>query len=156
MKYNELASNWYDDPLELDKFRDIFIKRVFLNKWWVSESFPFEVHQFEDIDQSGASGYLLRALQTLNNSTSSSMLPGTMKMLQIMDKTYSSKYDDTPLYEDQTLYNHKETAIMFSNLRMVDYLKNRRDDNSPEIQKQIVNLTKKIKKYQNEYPERII
>ena len=157
MNYHELSAWKATDYDELDYLSDFLKKKIYLDKWWVSENFPFDIHRMIDEDNSGAVAYMKQALGTYN--TSSGFMQGTLKMLQLMDKQYFTQYDDEPLYDNQPLYNHLETATMHSNIKTIEYLKSekqKKHNNDKEINYKITMLSKKIKNYQEKYPERII
>lgn len=155
-----LMSYWdYSEPEELERINSAFKTLRYLNKWWVSDNFPFEVHRMIDEENSGALAFMKQYLLSYNGSNTSSFMQGSLKMLKLLDKDYYQQYENAPMYDNQPIYNYKETATMFSNIKMLEHLKveqTRFQKPDKDIQKQINFLTKQIKKYQEQYPERII
>lgn len=156
----KLMSYWdYSEPEELERINTAFKTTRYLNKWWVSDNFPFEVHRMIDEENSGALAFMKQYLLSYNGSNTSSVMQGTLKMLKLLETGYYQQYENAPMYDNQPIYNYKETATMVSNIKMVEHLKVEQTmihNHDKDIQKQINSLTKKIKKYQEQYPERII
>lgn len=148
-----LDSFWH--PTDLNYF-NVSNGLVYKNLWYVEKNYPFEVKQMIDNEQT-YDDFMRRALgdpitQTIN---------GTHKKL--LSQLVTAFYDVENVKVNDT-YKHKETAEMYSNLMMKDFLTlelekaqtEKMFEKTKQLQEEIQILNDKIVFYQIQYPERLI
>ena len=148
-----LDSFWHST--DLNYFSDLN-RLVYKELWYVEKNYPFEVKQMIDNEQT-YDDFMRRALgdqitQTIN---------GTHKKL--LSQLVTAFYDVENVKLNDT-YKHKETAEMYSNLMMKDFLTlelekaqtEKMFEKTKQLQEEIQILNDKIVFYQNQYPERLI
>ena len=127
---------------------------VYKKLWYVEKNYPFEVKQMID-DEQTYDGFMRRAL----GDQVTQAINGTHKML--LSQLVTAFYDVENVNDT---YKHKETAEMYSNLMMKDFLtleleKSQTEklfEKAKQLQEEIQILNDKIVFYQNQYPERLI
>ena len=148
-----LDSFWHST--NLNYFNDLN-RLIYKKLWYVEKNYPFEVKQMIDNEQT-YDDFMRRALgdqitQTIN---------GTHKKL--LSQLVTAFYDVENVKVNDT-YKHKETAEMYSNLMMKDFLTfelekaqtEKMFEKTKQLQEEIQILNDKIVFYQNQYPERLI
>lgn len=148
-----LDSFWHST--DLNYFNELD-HAVYKKLWYVEKNYPFEVKQMID-DEQTYDEFMRRALgdqitQTIN---------GTHKKL--LSQLVTAFYDVENIKVSDG-YKHKETAEMYSNLMMKDFLtleleKSQTEkmfEKTKQLQEEIQILNDKIVFYQNQYPERLI
>ena len=148
-----LDSFWHST--NLNYFNDLN-RLIYKKLWYVEKNYPFEVKQMIDNEQT-YDDFMRRALgdqitQTIN---------GTHKKL--LARLVTAFYDVENVKVNDT-YKHKETAEMYSNLMMKDFLTlelekaqtEKMFEKTKQLQEEIQILNDKIVFYQNQYPERLI
>ena len=148
-----LDSFWHST--NLNYFNDLN-RLIYKKLWYVEKNYPFEVKQMID-DEQTYDDFMRRALgdqitQTIN---------GTHKKL--LSQLVTAFYDVENVKVNDT-YKHKETAEMYSNLMMKDFLTlelekaqtEKMFEKTKQLQEEIQILNDKIVFYQNQYPERLI
>ena len=129
---------------------------VYKKLWYVEKNYPFEVKQMID-DEQTYDGFMRRAL----GDQITQAINGTHKML--LSQLVTAFYDVENVKVNDT-YKHKETAEMYSNLMMKDFLTlelekaqtEKMFEKTKQLQEEIQILNDKIVFYQNQYPERLI
>ncbi len=148
-----LDSFWHST--NLNYFNDLN-RLIYKKLWYVEKNYPFEVKQMIDNEQT-YDDFMRRALgdqitQTIN---------GTHKKL--LSQLVTAFYDVENVKVNDT-YKHKETAEMYSNLMMKDFLTlelekaqtEKMFEKTKQLQEEIQILNDKIVFYQKQYPERLI
>ena len=148
-----LDSFWHST--NLNYFNDLN-RLIYKKLWYVEKNYPFEVKQMIDNEQT-YDDFMRRALgdqitQTIN---------GTHKKL--LSQLVTAFYDVENVKVNDT-YKHKETAEMYSNLMMKDFLTlelekaqtEKMFEKTKQLQEEIQILNYKIVFYQKQYPERLI
>lgn len=148
-----LDSFWHST--NLNYFNDLN-RLIYKKLWYVEKNYPFEVKQMIDNEQT-YDDFMRRALgdqitQTIN---------GTHQKL--LSQLVTAFYDVENVKVNDT-YKHKETAEMYSNLMMKDFLTlelekaqtEKMFEKTKQLQEEIQILNDKIVFYQNQYPERLI
>ncbi len=148
-----LDSFWHST--NLNYFNDLN-RLIYKKLWYVEKNYPFEVKQMIDNEQT-YDDFMRRALgdqitQTIN---------GTHKKL--LARLVTAFYDVENVKVNDT-YKHKETAEMYSNLMMKDFLTlelekaqtEKMFEKTKQLQEEIQILNDKIVFYQKQYPERLI
>ena len=148
-----LDSFWHST--NLNYFNDLN-RLIYKKLWYVEKNYPFEVKQMIDNEQT-YDDFMRRALgdqitQTIN---------GTHKKL--LARLVTAFYDVENVKVNDT-YKHKETAEMYSNLMMKDFLTlelekaqtEKMFEKTKQLQEEIQILNYKIVFYQKQYPERLI
>ena len=148
-----LDSFWHST--NLNYFNDLN-RLIYKKLWYVEKNYPFEVKQMIDNEQT-YDDFMRRALgdqitQTIN---------GTHKKL--LSQLVTAFYDVENVKVNDT-YKHKETAEMYSNLMMKDFLTLELEkaqteklfEKAKQLQEEIQILNDKIVFYQIQYPERLI
>lgn len=129
---------------------------VYKKLWYVEKNYPFEVKQMID-DEQTYDGFMRRAL----GDQVTQAINGTHKML--LSQLVTAFYDVENVKLNEA-YKHKETAEMYSNLMMKDFLNVKLEkaqteklfEKTKQLQEEIQILNDKIVFYQNQYPERLI
>lgn len=129
---------------------------VYKKLWYVEKNYPFEVKQMID-DEQTYDEFMRRAL----GDQITQAINGTHKML--LSQLVTAFYDVENVKVNDT-YKHKETAEMYSNLLLKDFLNVKLEEAQTEklfekakqLQEEIQILNDKIVFYQNQYPERLI
>ena len=129
---------------------------VYKNLWYVEKNYPFEVKQMID-DEQTYDGFMRRAL----GDQVTQAINGTHKRLLSQLVTAFYDLENIKLSDG---YKHKETAEMYSNLMLKDFLNAKLEEAQTEklfekakqLQEEIQILNDKIVFYQNQYPERLI
>lgn len=129
---------------------------VYKNLWYVEKNYPFEVKQMIDAEQT-YDEFMRRAL----GDQITQAINGTHKMLLSQLVTAFYDVENVKLNDG---YKHKETAEMYSNLMLKDFLNAKLEEAQTEklfekakqLQEEIQILNDKIVFYQNQYPERLI
>ena len=129
---------------------------VYKNLWYVEKNYPFEVKQMIDNEQT-YDEFMRRAL----GDQITQAINGTHKML--LSQLVTAFYDHENIKLNDG-YKHKETAEMYSNLMLKDFLNAKLEEAQTEklfekakqLQEEIQILNDKIVFYQNQYPERLI
>ncbi len=129
---------------------------VYKKLWYVEKNYPFEVKQMID-DEQTYDEFMRRAL----GDQITQAINGTHKML--LSQLVTAFYDVENIKVSDG-YKHKETAEMYSNLMMKDFLtleleKSQTEkmfEKTKQLQEEIQILNDKIVFYQNQYPERLI
>ena len=129
---------------------------VYKKLWYVEKNYPFEVKQMID-DEQTYDEFMRRAL----GDQITQAINGTHKML--LSQLVTAFYDVENIKVSDG-YKHKETAEMYSNLMMKDFLtleleKSQTEklfEKAKQLQEEIQILNDKIVFYQNQYPERLI
>ena len=129
---------------------------VYKKLWYVEKNYPFEVKQMID-DEQTYDGFMRRAL----GDQVTQAINGTHKML--LSQLVTAFYDLENIKVSDG-YKHKETAEMYSNLMLKDFLNAKLEEAQTEklfekakqLQEEIQILNDKIVFYQNQYPERLI
>lgn len=129
---------------------------VYKNLWYVEKNYPFEVKQMIDNEQT-YDEIMRRAL----GDQITQAINGTHKML--LSQLVTAFYDHENIKLNDG-YKHKETAEMYSNLMLKDFLNAKLEEAQTEklfekakqLQEEIQILNDKIVFYQNQYPERLI
>lgn len=130
---------------------------VYKNLWYVEKNYPFEVKQMIDNEQT-YDEIMRRAL----GDQITQAINGTHKML--LSQLVTAFYNDFENVKLNDGYKHKETAEMYSNLMLKDFLNAKLEEAQTEklfekakqLQEEIQILNDKIVFYQNQYPERLI
>lgn len=129
---------------------------VYKKLWYVEKNYPFEVKQMID-DEQTYDEFMRRAL----GDQITQAINGTHKML--LSQLVTAFYDVENVKLNEA-YKHKETAEMYSNLLLKDFLNVKLEEAQTEkmfektkqLQEEIQILNDKIVFYQNQYPERLI
>ena len=129
---------------------------VYKNLWYVEKNYPFAVKQMIDAEQT-YDEFMRRAL----GDQITQAINGTHKMLLSQLVTAFYDVENVKLNDG---YKHKETAEMYSNLMLKDFLNAKLEEAQTEklfekakqLQEEIQILNDKIVFYQNQYPERLI
>lgn len=129
---------------------------VYKKLWYVEKNYPFEVKQMID-DEQTYDEFMRRAL----GDQITQAINGTHKML--LSQLVTAFYDVENIKVSDG-YKHKETAEMYSNLLLKDFLNVKLEEAQTEklfekakqLQEEIQILNDKIVFYQNQYPERLI
>lgn len=129
---------------------------VYKKLWYVEKNYPFEVKQMIDAEQT-YDEFMRRAL----GDQITQAINGTHKMLLSQLVTAFYAVENVKLNDG---YKHKETAEMYSNLMLKDFLNAKLEEAQTEklfekvkqLQEEIQILNDKIVFYQNQYPERLI
>ena len=148
-----LDSFWHST--DLNYFSDLN-RLVYKELWYVEKNYPFEVKQMID-DEQTYDGFMRRAL----GDQVTQAINGTHKML--LSQLVTAFYDLENIKVSDG-YKHKETAEMYSNLMLKDFLNAKLEEAQTEklfekakqLQEEIQILNDKIVFYQNQYPERLI
>ena len=148
-----LDSFWH--PTDLNYF-NVSNGLVYKNLWYVEKNYPFEVKQMID-DEQTYDEFMRRAL----GDQVTQAINGTHKRL--LSQLVTAFYDVENVKVNDT-YKHKETAEMYSNLMMKDFLTlelekaqtEKMFEKTKQLQEEIQILNDKIVFYQNQYPERLI
>lgn len=130
---------------------------VYKKLWYVEKNYPFEVKQMID-DEQTYDEFMRRAL----GDQITQAINGTHKML--LSQLVTAFYNDLENIKVSDGYKHKETAEMYSNLLLKDFLNVKLEEAQTEklfekakqLQEEIQILNDKIVFYQNQYPERLI
>ena len=129
---------------------------VYKTLWYVEKNYPFEVKQMID-DEQTYDEFMRRAL----GDQITQAINGTHKRL--LSQLVTTFYDLENIKVSDG-YKHKETAEMYSNLLLKDFLNVKLEEAQTEklfekakqLQEEIQILNDKIVFYQNQYPERLI
>ena len=129
---------------------------VYKKLWYVEKNYPFEVKQMID-DEQTYDDFMSRAL----GDQITQAINGTHKRLLSQLVTAFYDLENIKLSDG---YKHKETAEMYSNLMLKDFLNAKLEEAQTEklfekakqLQEEIQILNDKIVFYQNQYPERLI
>lgn len=130
---------------------------VYKKLWYVEKNYPFEVKQMID-DEQTYDAFMRRAL----GDQITQAINGTHKML--LSQLVTTFYNDFENVKLNDGYKHKETAEMYSNLLLKDFLNAKLEEvqteklfeKAKQLQEEIQILNDKIVFYQNQYPERLI
>lgn len=148
-----LDSFWHSTDLN---YFNVSNGLVYKNLWYVEKNYPFEVKQMIDNEQT-YDEFMRRAL----GDQITQAINGTHKMLLSQLVTAFYDLENIKLSDG---YKHKETAEMYSNLLLKDFLNVKLEEAQTEklfekakqLQEEIQILNDKIVFYQNQYPERLI
>lgn len=148
-----LDSFWHSTDLN---YFNVSNGLVYKNLWYVEKNYPFEVKQMID-DEQTYDEFMRRAL----GDQITQAINGTHKML--LSQLVTAFYDLENIKVSDG-YKHKETAEMYSNLMLKDFLNAKLEEAQTEklfekakqLQEEIQILNDKIVFYQNQYPERLI
>ena len=151
--YSMLDSFWHSTDLN---YFNVSNGLVYKNLWYVEKNYPFEVKQMID-DEQTYDEFMRRAL----GDQITQAINGTHKML--LSQLVTAFYDLENIKVSDG-YKHKETAEMYSNLMLKDFLNAKLEEAQTEklfekakqLQEEIQILNDKIVFYQNQYPERLI
>lgn len=148
-----LDSFWHST--NLNYFNDLN-RLIYKKLWYVEKNYPFEVKQMIDNEQT-YDDFMRRALgdqitQTINGTHT-----------KLLSQLVTAFYDVENVKVNDT-YKHKETAEMYSNLMMKDFLTlelekaqtEKMFEKTKQLQEEIQILNDKIVFYQKQYPERLI
>ena len=149
-----LDSFWHSTDLN---YFNVSNGLVYKNLWYVEKNYPFEVKQMID-DEQTYDEFMRRAL----GDQITQAINGTHKML--LSQLVTAFYNDFENVKLNDGYKHKETAEMYSNLLLKDFLNvkleeaqtERLFEKAKQLQEEIQILNDKIVFYQNQYPERLI
>ena len=148
-----LDSFWHSTDLN---YFNVSNGLVYKNLWYVEKNYPFEVKQMID-DEQTYDEFMRRAL----GDQITQAINGTHKRLLSQLVTAFYDLENIKLSDG---YKHKETAEMYSNLMLKDFLNAKLEEAQTEklfekakqLQEEIQILNDKIVFYQNQYPERLI
>lgn len=148
-----LDSFWHSTDLN---YFNVSNGLVYKNLWYVEKNYPFEVKQMIDNEQT-YDEFMRRAL----GDQVTQAINGTHKRLLSQLVTAFYDLENIKLSDG---YKHKETAEMYSNLMLKDFLNAKLEEAQTEklfekakqLQEEIQILNDKIVFYQNQYPERLI
>ena len=148
-----LDSFWHSTDLN---YFNVSNGLVYKNLWYVEKNYPFEVKQMID-DEQTYDEFMRRAL----GDQVTQAINGTHKRL--LSQLVTAFYDLENIKVSDG-YKHKETAEMYSNLMLKDFLNAKLEEAQTEklfekakqLQEEIQILNDKIVFYQNQYPERLI
>ena len=148
-----LDSFWHSTDLN---YFNVSNGLVYKNLWYVEKNYPFEVKQMID-DEQTYDEFMRRAL----GDQITQAINGTHKRLLSQLVTAFYDLENIKLSDG---YKHKETAEMYSNLMLKDFLNvkleeaqtERLFEKAKQLQEEIQILNDKIVFYQNQYPERLI
>jgi hypothetical protein len=148
-----LDSFWHSTDLN---YFNVSNGLVYKNLWYVEKNYPFEVKQMID-DEQTYDEFMRRAL----GDQITQAINGTHKRL--LSQLVTAFYDLENIKVSDG-YKHKETAEMYSNLLLKDFLNVKLEEAQTEklfekakqLQEEIQILNDKIVFYQNQYPERLI